>query len=66
MVLSELKKYEIISKYNSGLSIMQISNDMHINKNTVSKWIVRYRQSGNIKRKRGSGIHKRNDLKVNN
>lgn len=61
MVLTELQKYEIITKHNSGQSILQITQDMKLNKNTVSKWIIRYRVNGNVNRKRGSGLHKKNN-----
>jgi len=59
MVLTDIQKYEIVIKYNSGSSIMQIANDMKINKNTVCLWLSRHKDEGNLKRKRGSGIHKR-------
>lgn len=59
MPLDQMKKYEIISKHKSGLSNLQIANEMKINKNTVNLWINRYKKLGDLKRKRGSGLHKR-------
>jgi transposase len=59
MVLSEIQKYELITKYNAGMSMADISKNMKINKNTICKWIVRYRETGNLNRKRGSGKFKR-------
>jgi transposase len=60
MVLTEIQKYEIIIKHESGLSNLQIANEMNINKNTVNLWLLRYKKLGNLKRKRGSGIYKNN------
>ena len=57
--LTEEQKYEIIFKYKMGNSIKQISNDMSINKNTVNKWLIRYKNQGNIDRKEGSGRRKK-------
>jgi transposase len=59
MVLSEIQKYELITKYNSGMSMADISKSMKVNKNTICKWIVRYRETGSLSRKRGSGKFKR-------
>jgi len=59
MVLSEIQKYELITKYNAGMSMADISKNMKINKNTICKWIVRYRETGSLNRKRGSGKFKR-------
>lgn len=59
MTLSLEQKQKIISKYNIGKTIREISLDMKINKNTVNKWIKRYQENGNLKRKRGSGLNKK-------
>jgi transposase len=61
MVLTEIQKYEILIKHEAGLSNLQIANNMKINKNTVNLWITRHKKFGNLKRKRGSGIYKKND-----
>jgi transposase len=58
MVLSEKKKYEIIVKYEMGLTIREISKDMKIGKNTVSRWLKQYRNYNNVNRKQGSGRKK--------
>ena len=55
MVLSEIKKFEIIVKHNDGLSIRKISSEMKIDKKTVNRWILRYKNQGNLNRKIGSG-----------
>ena len=63
MVLTEFQKMNIITKYNNdGLSINEIASIMNINRNTVYKWILRYRENKNLSRKRGTGLHK----KINN
>lgn len=57
MVLTEIQKFEIISKYNLGLSISKIANEMKINRRTVSIWSNRYNKNKNLNRKRGSGLN---------
>ena len=60
MVLTELQKLEIITKYyNSKWSIQKIANNMSINRHTVSLWISRYDKNKNLERKTGSGLHKK-------
>jgi transposase len=56
IMLTEIQKFEIIVLSNSGKSIRSIAKTMNINKNTVAKWILRYKQCGNLKRKVGSGF----------
>lgn len=58
MTLTEIQKYEIISKFNNNWSISKIAQSMKINRHTVSLWITRYKNEGNIFRKRGSGTYK--------
>lgn len=60
MTLTLEQKQKIICKYNIGETIRQIAQDMKINKNTVNKWTKQYSEQGNLKRKRGSGFHKKN------
>lgn len=62
MVLSEIQKMEIITKYNGSLTMKQIATDMKINIKTVSKWINKYHVDKNIIRKRGTGLYKRINL----
>lgn len=59
MTLTLEQKQAIIHKYNTGVTIREIANDMKINKNTVNKWIKRYYETGNLKRKRGTGFANR-------
>ena len=59
MTLTLEQKQKIICKYNIGDTIRQIAQDMKINKNTVNKWTKQYNEQGNLKRKRGSGFHKK-------
>jgi len=56
MTLTEVQKFEIISKYNNNWCITKIAKNMKINRNTVSMWINRYKLTGNLDRKRGSGM----------
>jgi len=59
MVLSEIQKYEIVSRYNnSDWSMQKIADSMKISRITVSLWLSRYKKSGTIERKRGTGIRK--------
>ena len=62
MVLSDMKKMEIIVKYNEGDSMRTIANHMNIDKNTVYKWIQRYRINKNTNRQRGSGLYKKHKI----
>ena len=42
MVLSEIQKFEIISKYyNLNMSMQKIADQMNISRHTVSLWINR-------------------------
>lgn len=59
MVLTDLQKMEIVVKSNNGLSIRNIADSMCINRNTVQKWIYRYKTQNNLNRKRGSGLHQK-------
>ena len=59
MTLSLERKQTIISKYNEGKTIREISLDMKINKSTANKWLKQYHEHGNLKRKRGSGLKKK-------
>ena len=57
MALTEIQKFEIIAKYNGQkMSIKKISQQMNINRHTVSLWVKRYAESKNLERKQGSGI----------
>lgn len=60
MTLTDIQKFEIISKYNNKWSIKKIADNMKINRNTVSFWIKRYNNDKTFERKRGSGIYDRN------
>jgi predicted DNA-binding protein YlxM (UPF0122 family) len=63
MVLSEIQKFEIISKYyNLNMSMQKIADQMNISRHTVSLWINRYKKDKNLERKRGSGLY--NDHKI--
>jgi len=57
--LTEKQKYEIIfrSEINSDSS-RKISQDMKINRITVTKWLDKYNNENNIDRKVGSGRKK--------
>ena len=59
MTLTLEQKKTIISKYNEGKTIREITQDMKINKNTVNKWTKQYNEQGTLKRKRGTGLYKR-------
>ena len=60
MVLSEIQKIDIISKYNNdNWSISKIAEYMKINRRTVSLWIHRYNENKNLERKRGTGLTKK-------
>ncbi len=59
MELTDTQKMELFVKYQSGLSIAKIAEDMKINKSTVNLWLSRYKEAGNFKRKIGSGTHKK-------
>lgn len=60
MTLTDLQKYEIISKYNNEKwTITKIADFMKINRNTVSLWIKRYEKYNNLDRKRGTGMTKK-------
>lgn len=64
MVLTEIQKFEIISKYNnSNLSMTRIAKQMNINRHTVSLWLKRYNETKNLERKRGSGIYDNHKIK---
>lgn len=53
MVLTELQKYEIIYKhFTEKISIRNIAKEMKINKNTVSLWILKYKNNDTLKRKK--------------
>lgn len=63
MVLSEMQKFEIISKYNNnGWSMQKIADSMKISRITVSLWLSRYNKSGTIERKRGTGISVKHNI----
>ena len=55
MQLTELQKFEIIIKYNEGLSIRKIATLMQINKCTVNMWILRYKNDKNLNKKQRCG-----------
>lgn len=62
MVLTEIQKFEIISKYrNSNISMKQIARDLGVTRQSVSFWIKRYNENNNLSRKRDSGIRKQQD-----
>jgi transposase len=52
MQLTELQKFEIIIKHREGKSIREIAKVMNINKNTVNMWLLRYKEKGNLNKKR--------------
>jgi transposase len=62
MPLTEIQKFEIVTKYNNNWCITKIADSMKINRNTVSLWIKRYNQLGNLNRKRGSGMTKKKNI----
>ena len=64
MTLTLEQKQTIISKYNTGITIREIASDMKINKNTVNKWTKRYYETGNLKRKRGTGFANRKIIQL--
>jgi transposase len=53
-MISNEQKYTIIAKYKNGYTINEISIDMKISVSTVSKWIKRYANFGNVNRKKES------------
>ena len=55
MQLTEVQKFEIIIKHNEGLSMREIAKCMNINKNTVCTWITRYKNEGNVNKKKKVG-----------
>jgi transposase len=55
MHLTEIQKFEIIIKHNEGFSIREIAKHMNINKNTVYTWITRYKNEGNVNKKKKVG-----------
>jgi transposase len=55
MTLDDYTKYKIIFMHEEGKTMHEISNNLSINRNTVSLWVNRYNDSGSIKRKEGSG-----------
>jgi len=64
MVLTEIQKFEIISKYNSlNISMSKIAKQMNISRHTVSLWLKRYNNNKNLDRKRGSGIYDNHKIK---
>ena len=65
MVLTEIQKFEIISKYNNlNISMSKIAIQMNISRHTVSLWLKRYNENKNLERKRGSGIYDNKKIKV--
>ena len=54
MQLTDYDKYKIIFMYESNNNIITISEQLNINRHTISKWINRYLDS-NMKRIEGSG-----------
>jgi transposase len=52
MQLTEIQKFEIVIKHNEGLSIREIAKHMNINKNTVCTWVTRYKNEGNVNKKK--------------
>lgn len=63
MVLTDNDKRMILEKYNNEqISMRKIAQLMNINTNTVKLWINRFKLSGNINRKRGSGFK---NIKIN-
>src|SRR5438105_13837703 len=63
MPLSDKQKYEIIIRHEQGQPIRRIAEEMDLNKCTVNLWIIRYRDTGNIDRKIGSGRKKKTTKK---
>ena len=55
-------KMEIIIKYKNGETIRKISENMNVNKNTVNKWVKRFRENNSLLRKSGTGLHKRIEI----
>lgn len=45
MQLREKQKYEIIFLYERNYTNIKISKEFNINKNTVTKWIERYKNT---------------------
>ena len=63
MALSDLQKFEIVSKYNNeNWSIKKIAESMKINRNTVSLWVNRYAKNKSLDRKRGTGMIKNKNI----
>ena len=62
MVLSYLQKMKILTEYNSGKSMKDISDEMKINIKTANKWIKRFAETKSLARKRGTGAYKRLDI----
>jgi len=56
--LNDEDKYYIIFLKKEGYNINEISMRMKLNRKTISKWINRYNNDHNVKRKKGSGIKK--------
>lgn len=55
MQLTDKQKYEINILHERNYSIRQIAKDMNINKNTVERWLKRYKNTNSIERQDGSG-----------
>lgn len=56
MTLTNKQKNQIIEKYKSEWTIEQIANEMKISKSTIHFWIKRYKLTGTLRRKPGTGI----------
>lgn len=65
--LNDESKYRIIILHEEGMTISQISDKLKIHRHTVSKWINRKYELGNLNRIKGSGrkCYKKNDNIVN-
>ena len=57
--LTEKQKYEIIFRNEINKQSMNaISKDMKITRETLTKWIKKYKSEGNLDRTKGSGRKK--------
>lgn len=56
--LNELRRAQIVTTYHALNSIRKTAETLSINRKTVSKWVSRYQDTGNIKPMKGTGRRK--------
>jgi transposase len=53
--LNDPEKGAIVALRNRGISVREIAQQINCSRNTVIKWIRRFEETGDVKRKVGSG-----------